>query len=154
MEKSCYRKALQLLARRDHSCAELKRKLQSRGFEEPEIEAVIGECQRLSYLDDKRFADGYVNLLLRKGYGVNGIKHKLHVRGISESVIQESIYPFGTDEEQLTLCRRVLSKKVPHLIRKTSSDDRAPKLYRYLFNRGFPAHIIRQTISEVIREKP
>jgi SOS response regulatory protein OraA/RecX len=52
------------------------------------------------------------------------------------------------------LCRRVLAKKVNRLSGDKSSEDQAPKLYRYLFNRGFPAHIIRQTIREMIHGRP
>ncbi|MEJ2154257.1 MAG: regulatory protein RecX [Desulfobacteraceae bacterium] len=152
--KSCYHKALQLLTGRDHSCAELTRKLQTRGFDAPVIEAVIVECQRLNYLDDKRFADGYVSLLQRKGYGINSVKHKLYAKGISETLIQDSVALSGTDKVQLKLCRRVLAKKVNRLSGDKSSEDQAPKLYRYLFNRGFPAHIIRQTIREMIHGRP
>jgi regulatory protein len=152
-KKSCYGKALQILARRDHSCSELRKKLNSRGFEEPVIETVIRECRRLNYLNDTRFTELYVNQLQRKGFGINGIKHKLYAKGIPEKVFQDKLAPHGTDNAQRELCRRVLAKKIKPIAGESPSESQAPKLYRYLLNRGFPSHIIRQTINEMIIEK-
>lgn len=152
--KSCYQKALQILARRDHSCAELMRKLRSRGFGISEIEPVIRECRRLGYLNDNRFAEIYVNQLQRKGYGINTIKQKLFAKGIPEAVIQDNLTPYGADNAQLELCRRVLAKKLKPFAGDNPSEAQAPKLYRYLLSRGFPSHIIRQILDEIFMEKP
>lgn len=147
--KACYQKALQLLARRDHSCAELMRKLRSRGFGTPEIEPVIRECRRLGYLSDSRFAEVYISQLQRKGYGINTIKHKLFAKGIGQAVVQDKLTPFGSDDAQLELCRRVLAKKMKPLAGENPSRAQTPKLHRYLLNRGFSGHIIRQAIDEI-----
>ena len=149
LSKSCYQKALQLLARRDHSCTELRTKLKSRSYGHPEIEAAISECLRLDYLNDTRFAEGYSKQLLRKGYGINGIKHKLYVKGVSKEVIQESVTPYDSDNAQLEQCRRVLKKKLKPLTGKASAKNQGAKLHRFLFRRGFSSHIIRQTIGEM-----
>ncbi len=149
--KACYQKALQILARRDHSCAELMRKLRSRGFETPEIESVIRECRRLGYLSDSRFAEVYISQLQRKGYGINTIKHKLVTKGIPQAVIQDKVTPYGTDDAQLELCRRVLAKKMKPFAGENPSQAQTPKLYRHLSNRGFSGHIIRQALDEILR---
>lgn len=147
--KACYQKALQILARRDHSCAELVRKLRSRGFGTPEIDHVIRECRRLGYLSDSRFAEVYVRQLQRKGYGINTVKHKLFAKGIAKAVIQDKLTPYGSDDAQLELCRRVLAKKMKAFAGDNQSQAQTPKLYRYLLNRGFSGHIIRQAIDEI-----
>ncbi len=147
--KSCYQKALQILARRDHSCAELMRKLRSRGFGIPEIEPVIRECRRLGYLSDSRFAEVYASQLQRKGYGIYTINHKLFAKGIPQAVIQDILTPHGTDDAQLKLCRRVLAKKMKPFAAEKPSRAQAAKLYRYLLNRGFSGHIVRQAIDEI-----
>jgi regulatory protein len=149
--KACYQKALQILARRDHSCDELIRKLRSRGFGTPEIRPVIRECRRLGYLNDDRFTDIYVRHLQRKGYGINTIKHKLFAKGIAQAVIQDKLAPYGTDDAQLKLCRGVLTKKMKPFAGENPSNAQAPKLYRYLINRGFSGHIVRQVFDEIFR---
>jgi len=149
--KSCYQKALQILARREHSCAELMRKLRSRGFGTAEIEPVIRECRRLGYLSDSRFAEVYASQLQRKGYGIHTIKHKLLAKGIPQAVIQDKLNPYGTDDAQLKLCRRVLAKKMKPAAAENPSPDQAPKLYRYLLNRGFSGPIVRLALDEKFR---
>ena len=151
--KTCYQKALQILTRRDHSCDELSRKLHSRGFETQQIEAAIRECRGLNYINDNRFADTYANQLQRKGYGINSIKHKLYTKGVPQTVIEAVLAPYGTDKAQLKLCRQVLAKKMKPFAGEDLPEDRAPKLYRYLFNRGFSGHIIRQTMDDMISKK-
>ena len=148
--KSCYNKALQLLARRDHSNAELERKLRSRGYGQLEIQTAISECLRLNYLNDSRFAETYANQLQRKGFGINGIKHKLYSKGISDSVIQEVVAVQGSDAIQLEQCRRVLAKKLKPLTENTSVASRGPKLHRFLYSRGFSSQIIRKAIDEAV----
>ena len=148
--KSCYQKALQLLARRDHSSAELERKLRARGYGQSQIQTAIRECLRLNYLNDNRFAETYSLQLQRKGFGINGIKHKLYVRGISDSVIQDIVAAHGSDTAQLVLCRRVLAKKLKPLAGTADVKIQDPKLLRFLYNRGFSSHIIRKTIDEAV----
>lgn len=148
--KACYQKALQLLARRDHSCAELKVKLKMRGYSQLEITAVIHECERLNYLNDARFAEVYLKQLQRNGYGINGIKHKLYIKGVPKSVIQQSVEAQDTDAVQLEQCRRELEKKIKTHTAKASIANQGQKLHRFLFGRGFSRHIIRQVIDEAI----
>lgn len=145
--KACYQKALQILARRDHSCAELRFKLKSHDFERPEIEAVIGECERLNYLNDTRFAASYLKLLQRKGFGINSVQHKLYTKGISKAIIEDTVAPYRDDDVQLNLCRHVLAKKIKNLTGQKAYAELRPKLQRFLFNRGFSSHIIRRSID-------
>ncbi len=148
--KSCYKKALQLLARRDHSHAELERKLRARRYGHLEIQATIRECLRLNYLNDNRFAETYAMQLQRKGFGINGIKHKLYSRGISDTVIQEVVAVQGSDTMQLEQCRRVLTKKLKPQAGKATAANQGPKLHRFLYSRGFSSHIIRKIMGEAL----
>ncbi len=148
--KSCYSKALQLLARRDHSNAELRRKLRSRGYGQSEIQDAISECLRLNYLNDRRFAETYAMQLQRKGFGINGIKYKLYSKGISDTVIQEVVAVQESDPVQLEQCRRVLAKKMKPMTGNASVANQGPKLRRFLYSRGFSSQIIRKTIDEAV----
>jgi regulatory protein len=58
--------AVRILAYRDHSKYELKRKLQQRNFASRTINSVMAECERFGYIDDKRTARVYISQLKRK----------------------------------------------------------------------------------------
>ena len=97
-------RAMRLLSQRDHSEAELRRKLAAQPFvakarfggkgphapasppvaEEPVdpalIEQVITYCYQHNWLDDKRFAHSYIGSRSRKGYGAQRIRSELMQR--------------------------------------------------------------------------
>ena len=141
--KPCLNTALRILARRDHSCSELKQKLTMRGFQDTQIKAAVAECLRLSYLDDHRFALGCLRRLRRKGYGRRRIHQALRTKGISDGLIEETFKKHYPLREQLEDCRNAMEKK----IRKTAI-PKQQQIYRFLLQRGFAA----SHISGVIRE--
>lgn len=153
LSNSCLNRALQILARRDHSCAELGKKLQGRGFAEKEIRDTLKACVRLGYLDDERFADAYLNELQRKGKGIHDIRQKLYSKGISKETITNCITSRCSDKHQLNACRRALIKKIKTLGTNTEINDARPKLHRFLSGRGFSGHIIQKALEEATARK-
>jgi regulatory protein len=148
LNDACFNKALQILARRDHSCSELGKKLHERGFPEKETRDTINACVRLGYLDDERFADAYLLQLQRKGNGINSIKHKLHSKGISGEIISNCVAIHCSDDIQLNACRQVLLKKMKSIKSNKKIKDTRPKLQRFLLSRGFSNRIIYQALEE------
>lgn len=147
--KNCYQSAICLLARRDHSCGELKRKLAQRGYPEREIDAAIDSCRRLEYIDDRRFARCYSGQLQRKGYGRRHIRHMLRSKYVAEQIAIAAIENQCSDEAEETHCRRMLEKKLGPLKTEKLTADKKAKLYRYLLGRGFAPAVIRRVIEEL-----
>lgn len=58
--RSAYEAGIQLLARRAHSRAEVRRKLGRRGYAEAEVDEVVRRLAASGYLDDAAFAEGHV----------------------------------------------------------------------------------------------
>ena len=83
--------ALNLLARREHSRAELRRKLMTRGCAETVAEAVLNSLEDAGYLSDERYAEVYVRTRAEKGYGPLRIRAELRERGVAESVIDDCL---------------------------------------------------------------
>ena len=63
------RAAMDILARREHCCAELKRKLQAKSFSGDTIDTVLRQLQDEGLLSDSRFAESYVRFRAMKGFG-------------------------------------------------------------------------------------
>lgn len=76
--------AMKLLARREHSRAELAVKLMKRGYEEAETKAVLDECEAQRWLDDDRYAEMYVRQRKEALYGPLRILAELKQRGIHD----------------------------------------------------------------------
>lgn len=145
---ACLNRAILILTRRDHSCTELSRKLNQKGFTAMEVESAIEDCRRLGYLDDARFAEIYVRQLERKGYGVNGIRHRLFAKGLAGDLVRTSLENSSNDTVQFNLCLKVLAKKMRHAADGKTFSDRRDKYYRFLIGRGFQSHIVRKALEE------
>jgi regulatory protein len=139
--------AVRILANRDHSKYELKRKLQQRGFASKSISTVMVECERFGYIDDKRTARVYILQLKRKCFGKRYIQQALKKKRLSGAAIEKILsenYP-GVDEYEHA--GRLLEKKMRTFARETDPKKRSDKIYRFLYSRGFSPAVI----SELIR---
>ena len=85
------RSALWHLSRRDHSEAELLKKLQRKTDNQAWIDQIINECLDFNYLNDQRFATSFLRNAQNKGHGITRIKQDLQLRGIAESLIKKLI---------------------------------------------------------------
>jgi energy-coupling factor transporter ATP-binding protein EcfA2 len=77
-------KALRLLARREHSRAELARKLASEGSLE-EIASVLDQLEQAGLLSDRRFAEALVFSRAAR-FGAARLRHDLKARGVAEEI--------------------------------------------------------------------
>lgn len=146
-EKKCLHVALRLLAIRDHSCTELARKLNQRGFARHLVKHSVDECLRLNYLDDKRFSHSFLRQLRRKGYGPYQIQQRLRSKGICDAMIQEVLDRTYPESAQIEDCRRVMQKKLASPSFASRSGPLNDRLFRFLLGRGFHPEVIRQSLD-------
>jgi regulatory protein len=84
---------LNLLAFRAHSRAELRRKLDRRGYGEEEAAAAVQRLVELGYLDDRSFAEGHVRR--RSGsLGPLALSRELAARGVDRDVAEDALEGF------------------------------------------------------------
>jgi regulatory protein len=131
-------RALRLLALRDHSCAEIRKKLAQRGFATEEISAVIDDLAAKGLLDDARFAARFGGALAReKHLGPRSIQIKLFQRGISAEIIQQVTSDLEDEVSPALRLRRTVGKKLKgRSVAEISVKERA-SLAAYLRGRGF-----------------
>ena len=141
--------ALRILTRRDHSVAELERKLVQRGIEKDVVEAVRDECRRLNYVNDERFAEGLIHRLKRKGWGPLRMRNEFHRYGLkgqkSEQLLREA---FGVGEELQIACAAAKKKLAAN--RLLNPRKCRERLYRFLSARGFSNAVIHEALQMVL----
>lgn len=134
-------RALRLLARREHSRAELVRKLGQAGFAQDDIEALLDEFEEKKWLSDRRFAESYV-ADHRARAGAVKLTYDLRQRGVADSIISEVLS--DNRDSELERARGVWQKKFPST--STSVTEKA-KQVRFLQSRGFSIDVIRRVIT-------
>jgi regulatory protein len=139
---SLHERALRLLARREHSRAELTRKLEQAGFASHDIAPQLDEFERKNWLSDRRFAESYV-ADHRARAGSIKLAYNLRQRGVGDAII-EAVLSDNRDSE-LERAREVWQKKFNCPPADISEKSRH---IRFLQSRGFTLETIRQTVGE------
>lgn len=83
--------ALDILARREHSVAELREKLQSREFPPEEIEQTLSALTEDGLLSEQRFIDSFLASYTRRGHGPLWLRAELERRGIAGAQVAEAL---------------------------------------------------------------
>jgi regulatory protein len=128
------------LARREHSRAELARKLAPHA-EADEIEALLDQLEREQLLSNTR----YVEMLAHARAGKHGslrLKADLRDKGVSESDMSAALE--SAREQDLDAARTVWQKKFGTAPANVAERARQ---YRFLASRGFPMEVIRRVIG-------
>ncbi len=136
--------AVRLLSRREHSAFEIRDKLHKRDFDEAEIEQTIIELQQGGWLSDERFAEAYIRMRQKKGFGPIRISMELNERGVKESIVDDYLQA-GDEGWQQTLEQQYLKKYKNKSI--VDYNDKAKRI-RFLQYRGFALDVIYQIVND------
>ena len=136
--------AMRLLAQHEHTVRQLNTKLRKKDFDADAIEAVLQDLQLRDLLSDERFAEQYLLMRSRKGFGPVRIEQEMHEKGVSDSLI--AITMDDADINWYELMLETLQKKYG----SGSAPDykERARRARFLEYRGFAAAMIRKTLFD------
>ena len=134
-------RALKLLARREHSRAELTRKLSVHAEDPAEVERVLDDFERRGWLSERRVVEQLVHAR-RSRYGARRIERDLLRKGVSEEAVAAALAGLkaGELEAAREVWRRKFRGRQPH-----GPADRARQV-RFLQGRGFGLEVIFKVI--------
>ena len=140
-------KAMDLLAKREHSFFELKSKLLKKDFEEEQIEKELNQLVDDKLLSDSRFTEAFISSRKDQGKGPLRIQSELKARGIDEALISSHLVNVD-DNEWLKIAYDALEKKLGK--GKQVDYDKKLKFMRFLSNRGFKDLQVVETINQFV----
>lgn len=129
-------RALRLLARREHTRAELAQKLSRYVEEDDDLNALIEDLAQSGLVSDQRFAEHFINAK-QKRFGHLKIAHELKAKGVDAESIQQ--LTVTSRENELESARAVWQRKFPSP--PANSAEKA-KHMRFLQGRGFSSDTI------------
>ena len=95
------KKAMDLLARREHSEQELRNKLKLREYDVDTIEDSLSVLKQEGLQSDRRFCESYVNHRVNAGIGPVKIRFELRQKGIAELLADEFLEPLSGEWDRL-----------------------------------------------------
>lgn len=136
-------RAVNLLARREHSRTELRTKLLKAEFDINEINDVLDKLAAKDIQSDVRFAENYIRYRAQRGYGSQKINLELKERGVDKQTIVNAMEEAEIDWFDLAISarRKRFGEQVPDNIK-----DRA-KQQRFLQYRGFTHEQINESFN-------
>jgi regulatory protein len=140
-EPSLRERALRLLARREHSRAELAKKLQVHSRPGDDLEALLDDLSRRKFLSDERYAESRAHALSRK-FGAARIAHELRARGLDKDLADKASKTARATE--LERAREVWRRKFRSAPK--TREERARQM-RFLQSRGFSFDAIRSVVA-------
>jgi regulatory protein len=133
-------RALRLLAGREHSRAELEKKLRAHEAEPGELQRALDELQAKGFINEQRVVDSVLHRRAAR-LGTGRVKQELQAKGISAEAVAEAVDSLrGTELER---AREVWRKKFSE---PASDPAGRAKQMRFLASRGFGAEAIRRVV--------
>ena len=134
-------RAVRALARRDHSAASLRAKLDRAGVSEAAQAQAVEALERIGYVDDSRFAHERAARLAERGYGDRWILADLEAQGVAAETVSASLAVLEPESER---AERVAVKA-----------GRGVRAVRLLARRGFSDETIERLLARgVARDGP
>lgn len=134
-------RALRLLASREHSRAELERKLQTHETAPGELAQALDELQAKGFINEARVVQSVVHRRAER-LGTQRVRAELNAKGLPTELVAEAVDELRATEE--ARAREVWRRKFgqpaadPH--------ERARQM-RFLTTRGFSADAIRRVVT-------
>lgn len=141
-DRTLKQRAVAYLARREHSRAELAKKLAAYG-EQEEIDSVLNSLQEAKLLSDQRFAAAFVRSRAER-FGTGRLRQELRQRGVEDNLVEQELGA-GDMPSEIERARVVWQKKFdgqPQDAREWA------KQARFLQGRGFSGDVIRRVLKE------
>lgn len=131
-------RALRFLAAREHSRAELSRKLAPHAESAEALLFLLDDLEKRKHLSDERYAEVRSHWMSRK-YGAARIRQDLKAKGVAEEVVARV-----SSEGELERAKAILARKYRDAA--TTREEKARRM-RFLQSRGFSFDTIRGALA-------
>lgn len=142
---------LRLLARREHSAAELRVKLQRRGFATAHIDQALAQLATRGWQSDARYALARARSRSGAGCGPLRIRADLAAAGVRDDLAEQALSELDGELDWAEQARAALARRYPE---PPASARDWQRRYRFLAGRGFPHELIRRLLGDVPQGDP
>ena len=134
-------RALRLLSQREHSRAELVRKLSPHEEVPGELAQALDELQAKGFIDETRVLESVLNHRATK-LGNGRIKQELQAKGLAPAAVAQAMVDLKDSE--FARAQIIWQKKFG--APAADANERA-KHYRFLLTRGFSSEVVRKVVK-------
>lgn len=150
--KWTFQRAAKLLAAKSRSEAELPTLLTQGGASKADVDEVLARLTEYGYLNDERFALGYVSAKLRqRPMGRRRLKRDLTLKKVDSKTADEALDQVFSETSERKLVDLAIEKRIRLRGRPTTRAE-AKSLFDHLLRQGFPFELVTEKVREVSRK--
>lgn len=131
--------ALWLLSRRDYTAAQLRDRMQRRGYEASEVAEALALLQSYRYQNDERYARAKAHGYAAR-YGNRRIAYRLVADGVARDTVAAQLRELADERQRAVAAIDRFRGQVPDATLRC-------KVWRYLAARGFSVEAIRAALT-------
>lgn len=147
-QKSLLARALDHLARREHSRAELARKLAPHAESLEQLDALLQELQAKNLLSDARFVDALARQRSAR-FGAARVKQELRTHGVDDELLRSTVAQLRQSE--LERAKALWQRRFGEAAADPAGRARQA---RFLAGRGFSSEVIAKLVRGALDEDP
>jgi regulatory protein len=141
--------ALRLLTTRDRTRAELRHRLEERGFGDAAVAETLERLERVGLVDDAALAETVAEGRAERGMDAPAIAAELRDRGVDPAVAELAAQAAVPAEDRADRCRQVAQARLAQL------DGQPPttqlrRLAGYLTRRGYPPDLAESVARDLV----
>jgi regulatory protein len=133
-----YQYALRILTARDYTVARLQEKLCGRAFDESDVEAALGRMVSEGWVNDRRFAERFVESALASGrYYGHRLRQEMRRRGLQPELVAEVLGRVLVERDEAEEVCAIVERRFSGFSFSTASDREKRRTIGFLQRRGF-----------------
>lgn len=141
--------AFKLLSYRPRSIKEIRDRLKKKDYSSKVILEVIKSLKRLKFLNDKEFAQMWVESRIKtRPMGRYRLQQELIQKGIDRDLIEKTLSSYR-EEGEIKLARELAQRKLGRSYQNLDKITTKRRLYGFLQRRGFSYDTIQEVMKEV-----
>jgi regulatory protein len=141
--------ALRLLTARSRTRAELRRRLEERGYEPAAVAEAMARLERVGLVDDAALAADVAQGRAARGLDAAAIALELRDRGVDPEVAERAARAAVPDELRADRCRQVAEARLAQLAGLPPATQ-LRRLAAYLARRGYPGELAEAVSRELV----
>jgi len=141
--------ALRLLTTRARTRAELRQRLEQRGFETAAVAEVLARLERVGLVDDAALAETVAEGRAERGLAAPAIAAELRDRGVDPEVAERAAQAAVPAEDRADRCRQVAEARLAQLV-GLPAPTQLRRLASYLTRRGYPPDLAESVVRDLV----
>ncbi|HEY6706938.1 MAG TPA: regulatory protein RecX, partial [Actinomycetota bacterium] len=141
--------ALRLLTTRARTRAELRQRLEGRGFEAAAVAEALDRLERVGLVDDAALAELVAEGRAERGLDAPAIAAELRGRGVDPAVAEQAAHTAVPPDARADRCREVAEARLTQLA-GLPAPTQLRRLATYLARRGYPPDLAETVARDLV----